>query len=449
MKKKFASFFLTLFILCTVVIPVPAVDAATFNIDFEPTTKALELINLDTNTVVYEQNSDQKMYPASTTKIMTYIVAVENISELDGTKITVSKKVVDELLGTGSSLAGVLEGEELTAMQLLNCMMIPSGNDAALVLADYVGGGDSQKFVDMMNEKAKELGCTNTHFMNPHGLHDEQHYTTAQDLYLITKYAMTLPYFMEICSKTYYTIPPTNQSPTERTIYTTNMLLNQNAGGEYYYKYAKGIKTGSHDQAGYCLVSTAVKDGYSYMCIALGAPSVDENGNRISTNGAFLDTKKLYQWAFDNLEIKTILSDSESVANVPVTLAWNQDKLLLVPEKSYSTILPVDVEESSIILTPSLPESVEAPVKKGQVIGTAVLSYADQQLTTINLVAAESIERSEVLHSVDIAKGIFSSTWFLIIVFIIILLLIIYIILALIYNRKKKKLRKVKKYRRM
>ena len=114
-------------------------------------------------------------------------------------------------MGTGSSLAGVLEGEELTAMQLLNCMMIPSGNDAALVLADYIGGGDSQKFVDMMNEKAKELGCTNTHFMNPHGLHDEQHYTTAQDLYLITKYAMTLPYFMEICSKTYYTIPPTNR----------------------------------------------------------------------------------------------------------------------------------------------------------------------------------------------------------------------------------------------
>ncbi|PWM21552.1 MAG: D-alanyl-D-alanine carboxypeptidase [Collinsella tanakaei] len=448
MKKTRIPLLSLVLTICILLVQIP-VSAATYDIDFETTTQAIELINLDTGTVVYQKNADQKMYPTSTTKIMTFIVASEQIPDLENTKITVTEKVVTELLGTGSSLAGVKEGEELTALQLLNCMMIPSGNDAALVLADYVGGGETQKFIDLMNEKAEELGCENTHFMNPHGLHDEQHYTTAEDLYKITKYAMTLPYFMEICSKTYYEIPATNVSPEPRYIYTTNMLIEPNAGGSYYYKYCKGIKTGSHDQAGYCLVSTAVKDGYSYMCIALGAPSVDEQGNRVSTNGAFVDTKNLYIWAFDNLRLKTVLSSDESVCDVSLNLAWNKDKLLLVPEQSYSTILPKDISETSVIITPDVPESIDAPVKKGQVIGTATLSYVGQELATVNLVASESVERSEVLHSVDTMSEVIHSRWFQIIVAVVVVLLLIYMILALIYNRKKKKLRKVKKYRRM
>ena len=445
MKKKLIAL---LMVVCICWVSHP-VSAATYNIDFETSCQGIELVNLDTGTVVYQKNADQKLYPASTTKIMTYIVAVEHIQDLEGTVITVTDEVVDELLGTGSSLAGVKKGEQLTAMDLLNCMMIPSGNDAALVLADYVGGGDSQKFVDMMNEKAAELGCKNTHFMNPHGLHDEQHYTTAEDLYLITKYAMTLPYFTEITSKTYYEIPATNVSPEPRNIYTTNMLISRNSGGDLYYQYAKGIKTGSHDQAGYCLVSTAMKDGYSYLCVALGAPSVDENGEKVTPNGAFVDSKALYEWAFDTLSIKTVLNPEESVAQIPLEYAMNQDKLLLVPESSYSTILPKDVSETSVILTPNLPESIEAPVKKGQIIGTATLSYANQELAEINLVAAESVERSELLHTVDTVKEVVSAPWFLIVAAVIVFLLLVYIVLAVIYNRKRKNLRRVKKYRKM
>ena len=128
---------------------------------------------------------------------------------------------------------------------------------------------------------------------------------------------------------------------------------------------------------------------------------MDEQGNRVSTNGAFVDTKNLYIWAFDNLRLKTVLSSDESVCDVSLNLAWNKDKLLLVPEQSYSTILPKDISETSVIITPDVPESIDAPVKKGQVIGTATLSYVGQELATVNLVASESVERSEVLHSVD------------------------------------------------
>ena len=448
MKKKLLPLLSFFFILC-VLCPTLTVNAATYNIDFETKSKGIQLINLDTDTVVYEKNADMKLEPASCTKIMTFIIAVENIDDLNGTKITAKKEVLNLLKDTQSSTAGVLEGETLTAMQLLYCLMVPSGNDASVVLADYVGNGDQQKFVDMMNAKAQELGLKNTHFMNPHGLHNENHYTTAADLAVITKYAMNLPHFTEISSTVSYKLPATNVYPKERLIRTTNKMINSNSEGGYYYQYAKGIKTGSHDQAGYCLVSTAIKNGYSYLCVALGAPSVDANGKTITEHEEMRDSKKLYQWAFSELELKSIISSDETVTGIPLAYAWDQDSLLLTAEKSFSTILPADVSVNSILVEYSLPEKVEAPIKKVDVIGTATYTYANQELTTVNLVASESVERSELLHSLDVVKNIVTSVWFIVIFSIIIVLLIVYLILAIVYNKKKKKMRKVKKYRDM
>jgi serine-type D-Ala-D-Ala carboxypeptidase (penicillin-binding protein 5/6) len=451
MEKKAITLFSFLFTVCILFSTVTA-SAATFNIDFATNSAAIELVNLDTGTVVYQKNADVKREPASTTKIMTYIVASEHIKDLTNTKITVTKEVVDKLLGTGSSLSGIKQNDQLTALQLMNCMLVPSGNDAALVLADYVGGGNVDSFVDMMNKKAQELGCTGTHFTNPHGLHDENHYTTASDLAKITKYAMSLPHFTEITSQTRYKYAPVGgpAAGVTRTLSTTNYLIDKNAlEGKYYYIYAKGIKTGHMDESGYCLVSSATAEGYSYLCVTLGAPDVDPKTKKpIVSRGEMIDTKKLYQWAFLNLELKPIINGQDSLGEVKLNNAWNKDKLLLVAEKNYSTILPKNVSASSVIIKKDIPQSVEAPVKKGQVIGTATISYANQELTKINLVASESVERSELLRSANTVKSIFTSVWFIVIVGIIVLLVIIYIILALIYNRKKKNLRRVKKYRK-
>lgn len=446
MKKKLVCLFSLFFVLC-VVCPFVTVSAATYHIDFDTNSKGIILVNLDSETVVYEKNPDMRLEPASCTKIMTFIIAYEQISDLDGTNITVKPEVLKTLDGTGSSTAGLKAGETFTAMQMLYCMMLPSGNDASVVLADYVSNGDMSKFIDLMNEKAAEIGCTDTHFANPHGLHDENHYTTARDLYLITKYAMTLPYFSEITSTVTYNLPPTSVNPKGRPIYTTNKMISINAEGGYYYQYAKGIKTGAHDEAGYCLVSTAVRNGYSYLCVALGSPAVDSNGRPITEHGEMIDSKKLYQWAFSELELKEIVSSTDTVTDVALDYAWDQDTLLLTAEKSFSTILPADVSVNSILVDFDLPERVEAPVKKGDVIGTATYTYANQELTTVNLVAAESVERSEWLHSVAIVKNIVTSVWFIVIASIILVLLILYILLAVIYNKKKKKLRKLKKYR--
>ena len=457
MAKKILPYMAS-FLAIFFIIPFLSIQVAGEEVTFETNSKALYMVDLNTQEVVYQKNAVQQLEPASCTKIMTYIVAVEHISDLEGTKITVSDYIEPTLTGTGSSMAGIITGEELTALQLLNLMMVPSGNDASLVLAEYVGGLETgatgeeavKNFVQMMNDKAAELGLSNTHFNNPHGLHDDEHYTTASDLYQITKYALTLPHFSDITSQTFYTLPATNKSAKSRTVYTTNKMISENtADNPYYYQYAKGIKTGSHDQAGYCLVSSAVYDGYTYICVALGAPSVDANGKEIEERGEMIDSKNLYRWAFTTLEQKDILKSTDTVAEVKIDYVWNQDRLLLSPEKDFSTILPSDVDPSSVMLTTHLPEKVEAPVKKGDIIGTATLSYANQELTTINLVAAESMEKSQLLQIGSVMKDIFSSLWFIIIAIIIGILLIVYITLTLLYKSKKKKMRKVKKYRKM
>ncbi len=418
--------------------------AAVFVTNFEIGSKAAYLVNLDTDNVVFEKNSDQKMFPASTTKIMTYIVTIENVEDIKNTKVLVDQEILDQLLGTGSSLSGLeyFVGETVTVYDLLNCLLIKSGNEAALLLANYVGGGSIQKFVDMMNEKAAQLGCEGTHFVNPHGLHDPDHYTTARDLYTIMRYAQTLPEFIEITSSTtaYLSVDADKNYP----LITTNKLIDSVNGGDYFYEYAKNGKTGTTDEAGFCLCSTASNGGYTYMCICLGAPSVTASGEEVDVNGAMVDSKALYEWAFDNLELKTVVDEKKPVCEIPIELAWDQDTVQLVPQGSFSTILPKDVENSSIDITTNIPDSLTAPVIEGNVIGSAVVSYANQELCTVDLIAAETVERSRMLYFMESAKKILQSRWMILAVSIVVILFIIYIIVTQIYNNKKKRNAKLK-----
>lgn len=445
MLKKIIPLLLALMVLCAI-FPATVASAASYDPGFNPTTKSMVLVNLDTDTPVYSKEADKKMYPASTTKIMTYIIVAEHIKDLEGTTITVKKSVLDTLLGTGSSIAGIYEGEKFTALQLLNMMMVPSGNDAAAVLSDYIGKGSEEKFVEMMNQKAQELGCTSTHFANSHGLHDDNHYTTANDLYKITKYAMTLPYFTEITSKSSFTIPKTNKSDEERTVITTNKML-LSGETDYYYQYAKGIKTGTTDQAGYCLVSSAVYNGTSYLCVALGAPSVDKEGKAVEIRKDMVDSTNLYRWAFTKLALKSIGEKGNPVAEIPLKYVWGKDTVLLSPEQNVSAVLPADVSPSSLMVTTDIPESVGAPLHNGDVIGTATYSYAGQELCTVNVVVTEDIARNEVLVVMDVIWNVVSSPIFLICAALVIILIIVYITLAVRYNRRKQEMRKKKKYK--
>ena len=198
-------------------------------------------------------------------------------------------------------------------------------------------------FVELMNRKAAELGCTNTHFMNPHGLHDENHYTTAREMAAITEFALTLPYFSEITSQTSYTQPPTNLTSEARTVTTTNRMLVETA--EEHYTYATGIKTGSLNESGYCIAASASYDGYSYLCICLGSPYLDADGNHIDYHGEMYDAATLFRWALTSIENKTIVTDGDLIGEVDLKYVWNKDRIQVVAKGNVTAMLPTDLDE--------------------------------------------------------------------------------------------------------
>ena len=452
-----------------------------------PHCKSLFMLNIDTDTVVYTLNPDDPLPMASMTKIMTYIIAYENIPDIENTVITVPQAVADDLEGTGSSLAGVQVGEQLTGLQLLNLLMIPSGNDAAVTLMKYVdglyesgqlvppdapdredpAGGNAAPtvggeytvpeggmtdytgksyFVQLMNEKAEELGCRNTHFSNPHGLHDENHYSSARDMGRITQYAMQLPYFMDIVKERGYDKDPTNMDPEGDYHPNTNRMIlpyEDDYGNDYWYSYSNGIKTGSHDEAGYCLAASATTWGYTYIVIAMGNMEGYERG----VHEEMLDCRTLFRWAFTSLGKKTIVSQGDVLSSVKLEYAYQKDELLLSANENVSVMLPDSVEQSSIITTVEKPESVQAPIRKGEVVGTATLSYANEVIATVPLVATESVARSDLIAGWEQGRELLTSPWFIAIMAVIGALVVVYLILVVFYRRKQKQLRRVKKFR--
>jgi len=498
-RRLFASI-LALCALTFCAMPAYAAEGFTFKWDTgderdstEPHCKSLFMVNLDTDTVVYSLNPDEQLPMASMTKIMTYIVAYENIPDIEHAVITVPQSVEDDLAGTGSSLAGVQVGEELTGLQLLYLLMVPSGNDAAVTLMEYVDdlyesgkivpedapdpedpgaqGGDASGtaaepsmapaedrgegvidysgtsyFVQQMNKKAEELGCRNTHFTNPHGLHDGNHYSTARDMAAITKYAMTLPNFTKIVSQPWYEKPATNLSPEVSTKMNTNkMLLNypDENGNNYFYTYASGIKTGSHDQAGFCLTSSATAYGYTYIIVAMG----DMEGYAQGIHNEMRDSATLYRWAFTSLQKKTIASQGDVLSSVKLEYAYQKDELLLAADQNVSVMLPNDVDATSIRVTVDAPESVQAPIRKGEQIGTATLSYVDEVIATVPVVATESVSRSDLIAGWEQGRSLLTSPWFIAVMAAIGALIVVYLILVVFYRRKQKMLKRVKKFR--
>lgn len=441
--RKFLS--LSLILICIMTMFTVNANAVGFEFNFERddekvqlTTDTLLMISLDTGDVIFDKNGSEKRYPASITKIMTYCVVVDKIKDFN-TKVPIKEELIDQLAGTDSSLAGLEYhiGGEMTVKDLLYCLMVSSGNDAALALADYVGGSEAE-FVKMMNDKAKELGCNDTHFENSHGLHNDNHYTTAYDIVKITKHALSLPMFEEITGTTEYYCEGDTYP-----IVTTNFMIDENRGGLYYYRYAKGIKTGSTDAAGKCLVSTAVYNGYTYLIVALKAPS------DAGYNYAMIDSANLYRWAFLGFELYPVATSATPICEQKIDLAWKKSGVVLTSEVNYSTILPNGVQDSDITIEPHIAEIVDAPIQKGQVLGTADVYYKDKFIKTINLVSSETVERSWVMVVLRELESLVTNVKFLIGASVVIFLFMVFIIVMTSYKKKKNRQRYLENRRRM
>lgn len=368
----------------------PAIVEASYKVSFKIFSGAAYLINLDTNTVLYEKDADVQMYPASMTKVMTALVAIENVPDLENTIVTAPSYIFDEFVGVNISNADIRHGEEVRMIDLLYALILPSACEAGSIIADYVGGGSIDKFIDMMNAKAKELGANDTNFGNAHGLFHEAQVTTCRDMALIAKAAMDIPIFEKIASTSSYLMPTTNKHSEERYITHTNYMMSPTRGGSYYYPDVIGIKTGYIGEVGRNLVSMASRNGYNYLIVTMGASLTDDNGNYYvsGTNKAFEDHIALYDWAFDSFETQVILKKGDILEEVPVTFGTEQDFVTLVAARDVTALLPINAEASTILKEPiMLAEEVIAPVQQGAVLGKLELKVQNESFAIVDLLA--------------------------------------------------------------
>lgn len=406
------------------------------------------LVNADTDTVIYSKNADMVTAPASLTKVVTALVVLSKGDSFD-TQILCTQEAVDSLLGTGSSIAGLLADEIVSLEMLLYCLFLPSANDAAAVLADHYGNGDPQSFVDEMNEYCKNLGCKNTFFANAHGLDDEtvegyngttQNQTTASDMYLIAKEALKSDVIKKISSKYGKTMPPTNKHAEERYLYNTNALLN--SYDPHYYEGAVGLKTGTTDKAGSCLVSSATKDGYTYISIAMkGDFDFFESGK--PRNTAFATCRYMLQWAFSNIEMKVLADENYNVGEVAVKYGRGNDYVGVVPKEDITAIVHEDIsiDNMTVEYAADFPKEVKAPVKQGDEIGKATLMYNGVVITELTLVAQQDVKKNHLWAMFNWLVKLLSSKLFVTFLIIAVVLVIVYL-LGTKNNRRRKKRRK-------
>lgn len=388
--KKLYILPLLLALLVTLTPVLPAHAAYNAEVEFESDIVYME--SLDQGTVIFNKNADKKTPMASLTKITTAMVVLEKADDLQRV-CTVTQEELDELAGTNSSTAGLVEGEQLTVEQLLYLLMVHSANEAAIILA-HEFSGTTAAFVEEMNAYAAKLGCKDTHYLNPHGLDAEGHYTTARDLALIIRHALQNDEFTKIVGTPVYEMEATNKRDATKYNNTNSLLV---PGSYYSYTPCKGIKTGTTAEAGYCLASYASQNGYTYLTIIIQGAEGWKNRTYSGGNTAFNETIRAYKWVFDNIKLTPIATPKDKVTQVNVDLGRKKDKVTLVPAQEVQALIPSSIDSSGIsieLIPESLPKEILAPIKPGDKIGKAKVLYAGEELTTVDLAASEEVKRS-------------------------------------------------------
>lgn len=426
--KNITIVFILLTIFCTSSVFSTGTATYTNPTDITTYSPCCLLMESKTGKVIYEKNGYEKMYPASTTKIMTAILALEHCELTD--VATASYEAVFTV-PVGYTNANIQVGEDLTINQLLHVLLISSANEAANVLAEHIAGS-IESFATMMNTKAEEIGCLNTHFVNPNGVHNENHYSTAYDLAIMGKYAMQNETFREIVGKTVYTLPATNMyDKNDRVFGTTNTLLKKDTSDRvdnYYYEYTTGAKTGYTNPAKSCIVATAMKDGIEYIVTILGAGTT-ENG----LSARNLDCISLFNYAFENYTVKTLNEANSVLRTTKVNKASSGTKSLnVVVEDEIAVLIKNDFDTMTITPTVEINTDLTAPISKNTVIGKITYNIDGNEYSS-NLLAGFDVIESNGFNT------------FLTVCSVILVLFLLYRLLNL-NNSSKKRKRKKRKY---
>ena len=439
MKKFIRTLSLALtFMVCLSVFRLP-VSAARYELPFEVNARAYVLASLDTGEILFEKNSHEKYDPASLTKLLTAYTTYQYVDDFENTKIAAPRYVYDELFGLNSSTADIRQGEILSVKDLMYAMMLPSANEAASILADYIGNGDITNFCMMMNNEARKLGCKNTNFSNAHGLFKDNHYTSAYDMYLIAKACYNVPGFMDIVTTNTYQLPANIKHANPYHIQNTNKM--QVRTSPYYRSYVKGMKTGTLDYNNF--VCTCQKDGENYILVVLGADfSAGE------TRPAMITTQQIMDYFFDSYSLRSANTLTFPVTEVPLKYSADADTLLVYADTQVMSILPNDADESSFQKVYNLPEYVGAPIAAGDVIGTVDYYLAGQKVGTSQLVSHDDMERSTVMFLVGKFQEAYKSLYFRVVLAVTFVLVAIYFIFAYLQYKKHERMQKVHRRRR-
>lgn len=433
-KYRFLSLFLFAAIVCSLLVPASAAqeDLNLF------CTKAL-LLDANHGEVLYDMNGSERAAPASTTKLMTCLLVLEAVQSGQlslSTPITAGETTYQGLSGNFST-ANIKVGEVLTVEELLYCLMLPSANEAANVLAAAVDGS-IEDFVSHMNRRAGELGCEGTHFANPHGMDQENHYTTAYDLALMMQACLEHDEFTTVTGAPKHTVPATNLSK-EREIYNTNGLVSSWTYSTYLYDKCIGGKTGTTDAAGRCLVAAARDGDQVLISVILGSGPMEVPGEEKLKQGQFRESRRLLEYGFNNFHRVTITRGDEPVDAVKVTMSRQADEVNVKPQGSITKTLPKSIDLDDIETDIRLfAKEVEAPVEEGAVMGVMTLSYEGEVYGELDLVAVTSVERSELLHKKQQFFDFFQTTGVKIILAAVAVVFILVALRLLVFRKRRR-----------
>ena len=387
------------------------------------------LYNFENDEVLYSVGADERVYPTSTVKLMTGIVAIEELGDDLSRQVTITAEMLSKVAGNN---VGLLAGEVVTVEQLLYAMLVNSANDAAMVLA-YAACGSVEAFVERMNEKANTLGAYDTYYANPTGMHNDAVVTTVADTAIIAKYASTLPLFMEIVSTPKYVMEATNLSDY-RNIYNRNCLLSKYYNVNYPYPRATGMNAGATTQGGYAICATAEESstGLSYLAIGMGA---DEEDGAIYS---YVNAIKLFEWAFRNYDYIEVLSADRIICELPVRLSSTLDYVTLVPSENIEVYLPttVDVERDIRYSYNTYADTMDAPIATGEEAGTITVLMGERILGSCTLVTTSSVARSEFLYFLARVRQFSQSRFFIATVVAAVVLSIVYVLLKAHWREK-------------
>ena len=365
----------------------PPPDLVEFNYpsDFTVDAPAYALVELKSNSIIYGKELDMKRYPASLTKIMTCMLAIEYGNPTD--ILTVSETALQNLHAAGSS-AGLVAGEEMSLDNMLYCIMLWSANEGCNVIGEHISG-NVESFVELMNNTAQALGMENTHFANTHGLHDENHYTTVRDMTILARWAWNNETFRRYATTTAYEVPATNKSDV-RVLHTTNYLTSTDVDARYYYSYASGIKTGFTTPAGGCLISTATDGDAEYMSIVMGCDLWSNDQDM-----RFIETKRMFRHAFETYSFMQILTDSAMLDQPTVKNAVGRGDVVVHAADNVTVLLPNTCTPEDITVRLSYDGELTAPLTKGQKVGTVTVLYQGVTLAVSDLLALTNVDAPE------------------------------------------------------